>query len=69
MIICPKCSSCDVTPADEEHWPSCVECGFIEYDAETLALQAEILREQAYAKQILGYVPTFEEALRLGLTK
>lgn len=31
------------------------------YDAETLALQAEVRREQAQAKAIYGYIPSWEE--------
>ena len=66
---CPKCGSLDVKPADEGRWASCEECGFVQYDAETLALQAEVQREQAQCKQILGYVPEYREAVEKGLIK
>jgi transcription initiation factor TFIIIB Brf1 subunit/transcription initiation factor TFIIB len=66
-VICPKCKSEDVNPEDEGSWPSCNDCGFVIYDEQTLSLQAEVRREQALCKQILGYVPTFEEAIEKGL--
>ena len=66
---CPKCGSADVNPPNEGRWADCNECGFIEYDAETLALQNEVRREQAQAKQILGYVPSYREAVKKGLAK
>ena len=67
--VCPKCGSADVNLADEGSWPSCNDCGFVQYDAETLALQAEVQREQAAAKQALGYVPCYLEAVEKGFCK
>jgi ribosomal protein L37AE/L43A len=66
---CPKCGSADVNPENEGSWPECNDCGFVQYDPETLALQAQVRREQATAKQILGYVPSYEEAIEKGLIK
>lgn len=58
---CPKCGSVDINPSDEGSWRSCNDCGFVQYDPETLALQAEVQREQAQAKRELGYIPTYQE--------
>ena len=68
---CPKCGSADWMPADEGEgaFAACNDCGFTAYDEDTLALIAEVQREQKQARQILGYVPTYEDAVRKGLTK
>ena len=67
---CPRCASADWNPEDEEGgWPSCNDCGFVLYDAWTLEIQAEVKREQAHAKRVLGYVPTYQEAREKGFTK
>jgi transcription initiation factor TFIIIB Brf1 subunit/transcription initiation factor TFIIB len=67
--VCPKCGSADVNPANEGSWPECNECGFVQYDEDTLALQREVQREQATAKQVLGYVPDYREAVEKGFCK
>jgi len=67
--VCPRCGSGDWMPADEGAWPSCNDCGHVEYDAETLALMAEVRREQAFCSRVLGRVPTYREAVELGLIK
>ena len=66
---CPKCGSADINPPDEGSWAECNDCGHTFYDADTLALQREVQREQAYCKQVLGYVPTYREAVEKGLAK
>lgn len=66
---CPKCGSDDVNAPDEEFWADCNECGHVQYDADTLALQAEVRREQAQCKAILGYVPSYSEVIEKGLVK
>jgi transcription initiation factor TFIIIB Brf1 subunit/transcription initiation factor TFIIB len=63
--VCPKCGSADVNPPDEGSWPSCNDCGHVQYDEATLALQREVQREQQYARQILGYVPKYEDWLKI----
>ena len=54
---------------DEGRFPTCDECGYVQYDEETLALIAEVKREQATCREILGYTPTYEEAVSKGLIK
>ena len=69
-MTCPKCGSADWNAEEDEGaWPSCNDCGFVQYDAETLAIQAEVRREQAIAKQALGYVPSYKEAVEKGFCK
>lgn len=68
-MTCPECNSLYMSNGDEEHFPSCEDCGFVQYDADTLALMAEVRREQAHAKSVLGYVPTYQEAVENGLAK
>ena len=58
-----------MSAGDDERFPSCEDCGFVQYDANTLALMAEVRREQAHAKNVLGYVPTYQEAREKGLAK
>lgn len=60
-IPCPKCGSADVNPPDEGFWADCNDCGFVQYDADTQALQAEVKQEQKQAKQIFGRIPTWEK--------
>jgi Zn ribbon nucleic-acid-binding protein len=48
---CPKCLSTDIAPEDEGSWPECMECGFIFYSQESLALQAEVRAEFEEAKR------------------
>ena len=48
--VCKRCGSADVNPADEGSFPSCNECGNVEYDEETLNLMAEVRREYQEAK-------------------
>jgi len=67
--VCPKCGSADLIPADEGMFGSCNDCGCVFYDEDILALQREVLREQAQCKRVLGYVPTYQEALEKGLAK
>lgn len=67
--VCPKCGSADVNLADEGKWAECNDCGFVKYDAYTLALIAEVKREQAICKKRLGYIPTYAEARRNGWAK
>lgn len=55
MPECPKCSSADVNPADEGSWASCNDCGWIQYDAWTLSIQAEARRE--YREAVDHYWP------------
>jgi len=62
MTECPKCGSADWNAEEDEGaWPSCNDCGFVQYDAETLRLQAEVQCEQKIAKGIFGYVPEYAE--------
>ena len=68
-VTCPKCGSADWNPADEGSFPSCNDCGFVQYDEYTLALQAEVQREQKVCKQILGYTPSYNEAVEKGLIR
>lgn len=58
---CPKCGSVDIVSRDDASWPTCNDCGFVQYDAESLALQAEVKAEQAQAKREFGYIPTYRE--------
>lgn len=67
--VCPKCGSADMNPPDEGKWAECNDCNFVQYDEWTLAIQAEVRREQAQCKAILGYVPTYQEAVEKGLVK
>lgn len=60
-IPCPKCGSADVNPPDEGFWADCNDCGFVQYDAATLALQNEVKREQKQAKDIFGRIPPFDK--------
>jgi hypothetical protein len=64
---CPECGA--EMREREDHFPDCEDCGFTQYDEETLALQREVQREQAEIKEILGYVPTYHEAAKKGLIK
>lgn len=57
-MICPECKREELTEEDE-HWPTCWGCGFTLYDADTLALQAEVKQEQKQAKQIFGRIPPY----------
>lgn len=65
--VCPQCGGEIVQ--HEDRFPQCENCGFTQYDEETLALQREVQREQAECKAILGYIPSFREALKKGLIK
>lgn len=67
-MICPSCGNTEVIDHEDERFPEC-ECGFVIYPASTLALIAEVKREQAQAKQILGYVPTYSEAVEKGMVR
>jgi hypothetical protein len=58
------CGCGDINPPDEGSWASCNDCGHVQYDEDTLALRAEVQAEQAYAKAILGEIPTYEEWVR-----
>ena len=59
--VCPKCGSADVNPPDEGSWFSCNDCGHVVYDPDTLALQAEVLREQAECKRRFGEILPYRE--------
>ena len=59
--VCPKCGSADWMPADEGAFASCNDCGFTQYDEETLALQAEVRSEMQTAKRVFGRTPTYAE--------
>jgi Zn ribbon nucleic-acid-binding protein len=59
--LCPKCQSADIAPGDEGSWPECMDCGFTFYDEDTLALQREVIREQAQARAIFGRIPSYGE--------
>jgi transcription initiation factor TFIIIB Brf1 subunit/transcription initiation factor TFIIB len=61
---CPECNSTDVV-GREGQFPVCEDCGHVQYDEDTLALQREVQREQQHAKQILGYVPKYEDWLKI----
>ena len=63
---CPKCGSADWMPADEGAFAACNDCGFTDYDDYTRQIMAEVQREQKQAKQILGYVPTYTDAVKQG---
>lgn len=65
---CPECND-EMDLSDDERFPECLNCGFVQYDADTLALQAEIRREQAAAKKVLGYVPSYGEAIEKGFCR
>jgi hypothetical protein len=58
---CPKCGSADVNPEDEGAWADCNDCGFIQYDADTLTLQREVRREMQAARDIFGRIPSYSE--------
>jgi hypothetical protein len=66
---CPKCSSADWMPADEGRFASCNDCGFTQFDDWTREIIREVEREHAQCKAILGYVPTYAEAIQKGLIK
>ena len=66
---CPRCGSADWMPADEGAFAACNDCGFTQYDDWTLEIIREVQREQKQAKQILGYVPSYAEAVEQGLAK
>ena len=66
---CPRCGSADWMPAEEGAFAACNDCGFTDYDEYTLQLMAEVQREQKQAKQILGYVPSYTDAVQQGLAK
>ena len=68
-LNCPQCGSTEVSEADEGRWATCEDCGFVQYDAETLQLMAEVQREQKVCKQVLGYVPTYGGAIKEGLAR
>jgi Zn-finger protein len=67
--VCPKCGSADWMPADEGRFASCNDCGFVHYDEWTQEIMREVQREQSQCKQILGYLPTYQEAVKKGLAK
>jgi hypothetical protein len=68
---CPECGSAEdwISEDGEGRWAHCEFCGFTKYDEWTLAIQAEVKREQAECKRVLGFVPDYEEARRRGLAK
>jgi hypothetical protein len=65
-MICPCCNKPDVTQPDDGRWPTCEECGFVIYSAESLALQAEVRAEYEQAKRECWPepVPEYLEYLR-----
>lgn len=67
--ICPNCGSADWMPEDEGQFASCNECGFLHRDEWTKEIMREVQIEQARCKQVLGYVPTYPEAVKKGLAK
>lgn len=56
---CPACNSADVNPPNDGFWADCNDCGFVQYDKATLALQAEVKQEQKQAKEIFGRIPPY----------
>jgi hypothetical protein len=66
-MLCPDCG--DEMRIREDRFPDCETCGFEQYDENTLALIAEVKREQAICKQVLGRVPSYGEAREKGLAK
>lgn len=66
-MICPECG--EVMREREDRFPDCESCGFEKFDVQTLALIAEVKREQAQAKRELGYIPTYAEAREKGFAK
>jgi hypothetical protein len=48
--LCPECNF-PLTEGDEGSFPTCIECGFVLYDANAKALIAEVEREFKQAKQ------------------
>jgi len=66
-MTCPECG--DVMRERDERFPDCESCGFEQYDEDTLALIAEVKREQSICKQIFGYVPNYGEAREKGFAK
>lgn len=58
---CPECGCADVNPPDEGAWASCNDCGFVQYDERTLALQREVRSEQKTAKDIFGFIPKYAD--------
>lgn len=67
-MICPDCGSSELLVQDG-HFPECANCGHAFYPESTLALIAKVRREQALCKQILGYTPTYAEAVEKGLVR
>ena len=67
MAACPECGS--TLTEEDERFPECYDCGFVQYDLWTLRIQAEVREEQAHAKRVLGYIPTYREAVEKGFTK
>jgi NADH pyrophosphatase NudC (nudix superfamily) len=66
-MLCPECG--DEMRIREERFPDCESCGFEQYDEWTLAMIAEIKREQAICKQMFGRVLSYGEAREKGLAK
>jgi hypothetical protein len=48
--LCPECNF-PLTEGDEGSFPTCIECGFVLYDANAKAFIAEVEREFKQAKQ------------------
>ena len=60
-LHCPECGSHYWVEASEGSWPHCDYCGFTQYDEDTLALQTEVLREQAECKRRFGKILPYRE--------
>ena len=61
-MICPNCQS-EMRDRGDEHFPDCEDCGFVLYDAETIALREEVRREyeQARREYFPDPVPSYRE--------
>lgn len=68
-IHCPSCGSIYWVEKTDEYWANCEECGFEQYDDWTVSIVAEVKREQAKAKSVLGYIPDYREAVEKGFCK
>ena len=66
-MTCPKCGGEDMRRRgdDGEYFPTCEDCGFTEYDEETLQLQAEVGRDYEQAKRECwpNKVPSYRDYL------
>lgn len=62
---CPECDS-ELRDRGDEHFPDCEDCGFVLYDADTIALREEVRREFEQAKAACwpDPVPSYAEWMK-----